>query len=297
MFMPGTIQLGISPIAWTNDDLPELGGEIPLEQCLDEIQNAQFVGCELGNKFPRESQKLKKLLEPRGLRLASGWFSTFLRKNESQKPSKNSCNTEIFSRQWAQKSLSFVNVVIVYKDSQFLCFEKKPIFNDAQWKQLTIGLEKIGNLAGAVDMELVYHYHMGTGVQMHSELDRLMNETSPKWLSLLVDTGHITYAGDDPLSLIRAYLPRIKHVHLKDIRQEVLENVKQEKTSFLDSVKEGVFTIPGDGCIDFTPIFQALADYRYQGWLIVEAEQDPKKAIPLEYAQKARNFIRQETGL
>ena len=155
----------------------------------------------------------------------------------------------------------------------------------------------IGEIARDNEMINAYHYHMGTMVQNLGEINRLMELTDPALVYLLVDTGHAHYAGDDPLSIVRKYGPRIRNVHLKDIRQEILDIVHSEKMSFLDSVKAGVFTVPGDGCIDFLPIFKALADAGYGGWFVVEAEQDPDKANPLEYAKIARNFIRENTGI
>lgn len=146
-------------------------------------------------------------------------------------------------------------------------------------------------------MRLCYHHHMGTGVQTRAEVDRLMNDTDPEVVHLLFDTGHLYWAGDDPLDMARAYADRIKHVHLKDIRQDVLDHCMERKMSFLESVIEGAFTVPGDGIIDFEPIFRTLADAGYEGWLVVEAEQDPHKANPLEYAKKGRAYLRQVTGL
>ena len=146
-------------------------------------------------------------------------------------------------------------------------------------------------------MMIVYHHHMGTGIQQQGEIDRLMLKTNPETVSLLLDTGHLTYAGEDPLLTLKRHGQRIKHVHLKDIRRDVLHHVKENELSFLDSVKAGVFTVPGDGCIDFNPIFQALSDLHYQGWWVVEAEQDPERAVPLVYAMKAREFLRVSTGL
>ena len=158
-------------------------------------------------------------------------------------------------------------------------------------------LIKIGEIAQKNDMVIAYHYHMGTMIQGSEETDRIMEMTDPDLVHLLVDTGHSYYSGGDPLTMVQKYGSRIRNVHLKDIRQPVLDEVKKNKLSFLESVKAGVFTVPGDGCIDYDSIFQALADNNYQGWFVVEAEQDPDKANPLEYAKKARTFIREHTGI
>lgn len=175
----------------------------------------------------------------------------------------------------------------------------KPEFTDAQWSAMIAGLHELGQLAREHGMTLCYHHHVGTGVQYRHEIDRLMASTDPEWVSLLLDTGHLYFAGDDPLDLVKAYAGRIKHVHLKNIRQAVLvESVRLER-SFLDAILAGVFTVPGDseGVIEFRPILQALSDHDYEGWLMVEAEQDPAQANPLTHAKMARDYLREVTGL
>ncbi len=291
------IKLGIAPIAWTNDDLPELGGHISLERCLDEMAQAQFIGCELGNKFPREPEALKAQLNPRGLQLASGWFSTFFTENREEQTVEDFIKHRDFLCEMGSKVIVVCECGHSVQGKAQSVFETKPVFNKKQWEQLAAGLEKLGEIAHEKNMKIVFHHHMGTGVQTRNEIDTLMGITDPEWVSLLLDTGHITYSGDSPQELVKTYLPRIHHVHLKDIRKSVLEEVKLKKMSFLDSVKAGVFTVPGDGMINFLPVFQTLADSEYKGWFIVEAEQDPDKSNPLEYAEKARHFIRQTTSL
>ncbi len=291
------IKLGIAPIAWTNDDLPELGGHISLERCLDEMAQAQFIGCELGNKFPREPEALKAQLNPRGLQLASGWFSTFFTENREEQTVEDFIKHRDFLCEMGSKVIVVCECGHSVQGKAQSVFETKPVFNKKQWEQLAAGLEKLGEIAHEKNMKIVFHHHMGTGVQTRNEIDTLMEITDAEWVSLLLDTGHITYSGDSPQELVKTYLSRIHHVHLKDIRKSVLEEVKLEKMSFLDSVKAGVFTVPGDGMINFLPVFQTLADSEYKGWFIVEAEQDPDKSNPLEYAEKARHFIRQTTSL
>ena len=146
-------------------------------------------------------------------------------------------------------------------------------------------------------MKIVYHHHMGTGVQTEEEVDKLMSMTDETLVYLLYDSGHLKFSGEDTISVLKKYINRIKHVHLKDIRPEVVEKVKNEKWSFLKAVREGAFTVPGDGCIDFEPIFKILDENNYEGWFVVEAEQDPAKANPLEYAIKARKYIKEKAGI
>jgi inosose dehydratase len=175
-------------------------------------------------------------------------------------------------------------------------FANRPVFTDAQWDALTSGLEHLGRIANSAGMKVSYHHHMGTGVMTRADVDRLMASTDPALVHLLLDTGHIAFAGDDPLDLARAYADRIGHVHLKSIRPEVVSRVREEGLSFQDGVELGVFTVPGDGAIDFRPILETLADADYQGWLVVEAEQDPNRAVPLEYAKKARAYLADVLG-
>jgi inosose dehydratase len=153
------------------------------------------------------------------------------------------------------------------------------------------GINRLGEIAHREGMRVCYHHHMGTGVQTRAEVDRFLQDTDPAYVHLLLDTGHLTWAGDDPLALARDHAPRIKHVHLKDIRRPVMEDANLRGMSFLEAVQAGVFTVPGDGDIDFPPILQTLADSGYEGWLVVEAEQDPAKAHPLTYAKKARAYL------
>ena len=173
----------------------------------------------------------------------------------------------------------------------------KPVFDDAQWKQMVDGLHRLGEIAAAENMRLCYHHHMGTGVQSRQEVDRLMADTDPALVHLLLDTGHLYWAGDDPVALARDHAERIKHVHLKDIRRPLMEESDRLGRSFSQAILAGVFTVPGDGNVDFAAILGALADSGYQGWLVVEAEQDASQAHPLTYAKMARSHLREVTGL
>ena len=297
MFAPNSVKLAIAPIAWTNDDLPELGGHISFEQCIDEMAAAGFTGSEIGNKYPMDPEVLKPALEQRGLQISSAWFSTFF-----SEEGRGSETVQKYTEHMNFLKLMGARVVNVCECGH--CVQMgpgyvfdRPEYSDEQWRQLVQGLNLIGEIALENDMINAYHYHMGTMVQDLEETDRLMELTDPGLVYLLLDTGHAHYAGDDPLSIVQKYGTRIRNVHLKDIRQEILDMVHSGKMSFLDSVKAGVFTVPGDGCIDFTPIFKTLAEKDYQGWFVVEAEQDPDKANPQEYAKIARNFIRENTGI
>lgn len=297
MFKENTIKLGIAPIGWTNDDLPELGGDIPFEQCVSEMALAGFEGTEVGNKYPLNTDELNNALTLRNLKVASAWFSAFT----TTEPLENTIEEFLKHRDFLHDMGAKVIVVseqghsIQHKDVSL--FDEKPIFTEEEWDLLAEGMNKLGSLAKEKGMEVVFHHHMGTGVQTTQEVDRLMEMTDPNLVHLLYDSGHLCFSGEDPLIVLRQHLHRIRHVHLKDVRLSVARSVQENKKSFLEAVKEGVFTVPGDGVIDFEPIFSTLAEAEYHGWFVVEAEQDPELANPLEYALSARDYIYKTAGL
>lgn len=287
-----SVKLGIAPIAWTNDDMPDLGGENTFEQCVSEMALAGFTGSEVGNKYPRDTKVLKRALELRGMQIASAWFSTFLTTKPYEETEEGLVEFMNFLYEMGARH---INVAEQGHSVQGMLdvpvLSGKPNFTEEEWKRLTDGLNRLGKLAKEKGMKMCYHHHMGTGVQTLAEIDRLMAETDPEYVYLLFDTGHLTFSEEDPKEVLQKYMDRIGHVHLKDIRKEVYEEVKAKDMSFLDAVRAGVFTVPGDGMIDFPPLFDLLSDHGYDGWYIVEAEQDPAKANPLEYAIKARQYI------
>ena len=298
MFNKERVKLGIAPIAWTNDDMPELGGENTFEQCVSEMALAGFTGSEVGNKYPRDTAVLKRALDLRGITICNAWFSSFL----TTKPLKETVDEFIKHRDFLYEvGARVIGAAEQGHSIQGMAdvpvFAQKPYFTDEEWKRLADGLNELGRLAKDKGMILTYHHHMGTGVQTFEEIDRLMDMTDPGLLNLLFDTGHLTFSGVEAEAVLKKYVKRIKHVHLKDIRKDVLERVKKEGWSFLKAVREGAFTVPGDGMIDYDPLFRILAENDYEGWFVVEAEQDPAKANPLEYAIKARKFILEKTGL
>ncbi|MFZ7946347.1 myo-inosose-2 dehydratase [Neobacillus sp. 19] len=298
MFEGNQVKLAIAPIGWTNDDMPELGGEVTFEQCISEMALAGFSGSEVGNKYPRIPGVLKKALSLRGLEIASAWFSAFL----TSKPYEETINAFIEHRDFLHEMGA--KVIVVSEQGKSIqggmdtpLFEKKPVFSDDEWKLLVEGLHLLGDLAAEKGMKIVYHHHMGTGIQTTEEIERLMTETIPDKVSLLYDTGHLVFSGENHLHVLNKYIHRIHHVHLKDVRIEVANKVREEKMSFLQAVRAGVFTVPGDGVISFKPVLEALDRAGYKGWFVVEAEQDSAIANPLEYALKARRYIRDISGL
>ncbi len=298
MFKKNVVKLGIAPIGWTNDDMPDLGKENTFEQCISEMALAGFTGTEVGNKYPRDTKVLKKALELRNMEIASAWFSSFLTTKPLEETEKAFLKHRDFLHEMGAK------VIVVSEQGHSVqgqidqpVFDTKPYFTDEEWKKLADGLDRLGKLAGEKEMKVVYHHHMGTGVQTAEEIDKLMDMTDENLVFLLYDSGHLYLSGEDPVAILNRYLPRIKHVHLKDVRDDIAAKVKREKLSFLNGVRQGVFTVPGDGSIDFTKIFEILANSDYTGWLLVEAEQDPAKANPFEYALKARRYIKEKAGI
>ena len=293
-----SIRLGIHPNAWTNDDLPELGGEIPFEQCVSEMALAGYAGSEIGNKYPKDPNVLNKALGLRGLTICNAWFSAFLTTKPYEEVEKEFLKCRDYLYDVGARVIGTAEQGHSIQTRQDLpILEAKPYFTDAEWRNLCEGLNKLGKLAVEKGMKLTYHHHMGTGVQTAAEIDRLMENTEPDLLGLLYDTGHLAFSGEDYLAVLDKWVSRIRHVHLKDMRPAVYEQTVKNKWSFIRAIKEGVFTVPGDGYIDFVPIFDRLKKAGYSGWWVVEAEQDPAKANSLEYAIKARRYIKEKANI
>lgn len=293
------VRLGIAPIAWTNDDMPDLGKENTFEQCVSEMALAGFTGSEVGNKYPKDPEVLKKALELRGVEICNQWFSSFLLTKPFEEVEKEFRAQLTFLKAMGSKIIgASEQSYSVQGQMETPVFGHKYVMNEEEWNTLCQGLNKLGKIAkDEYGISLTFHHHMGTVVQTAEETDRLMEGTDPEYVSLLFDSGHFAYCGEDPVAMVAKYVDRIKHVHLKDIRPEVVEKVKAEDMSFLAGVRAGAFTIPGDGCVDFDSIFKVLEEADYAGYMVVEAEQDPAKANPLEYAIRARKFIAEKTGL
>ena len=287
------IKLGIAPIAWTNDDMPDLGAENTFEQCVSEMALAGFEGSEVGNKYPKDPTALKKALDLRGLSIANQWFSSFVLTKDMEEVEKDfiaQCN--FLKAMGAKRIGASEQSYSIQGQMNTPVFDCKYVMNDKEWERFANGMNRLGEIANSMGISLVYHHHMGTVVQTAEEVDRMMEMTDRDKFSLLFDSGHLAYCGQDYLAVLKKYADRVKHVHLKDIRPEVVKKVKEQKLSFLQGVREGAFTVPGDGCIDFAPIFDILGQSNYSGWMIVEAEQDPAKSNPIEYAIKARKYIK-----
>lgn len=291
------VKLGIAPIAWTNDDMPDLGAENTFEQCVSEMALAGFTGCEVGNKYPRDTKVLKKALELRGMQICNAWFSAFLTTKPYEEVEKDFIEHITFLKEMGAKVVGISEQGHSIQGADKPIFEAKYVMNDEEWDRLCTGINKLGKVVKDMGIKLCFHHHMGTVVQTEAEIDRLMANTDPELFGLLFDCGHLAYCGEDYMSVLNKYADRIRHVHLKDIRPEKVEQVKREHLSFLQGVRLGTFTVPGDGAIDFKPIFDVLEKTGYEGYVLVEAEQDPAIANPLEYAIKARKYIAEKAGL
>jgi len=289
------VKLGVAPIAWSNDDLPQLGGDTTLESCLKESREAGFSGTESGGKFPMDPDVLGPILEEYHLRLVSGWFSGRLLE----------VSVEEEKERLEQQLVTFKTLgapVMVYAETsgsvqgqQQVPVSARPRMAEEDYPDYGAKLTAIAEHLAERGVPMAYHHHMGTVIETEPEVDLLMRHTGAA-VGLLVDTGHLTFAGGDILGMTRRHGARVNHVHCKDIRADVLEKVRREDMSFLDGVLDGVFTVPGDGSIDFAAFAQVLAEIGYAGWVVVEAEQDPVKANPLEYSRLGHDHLVQVLG-
>ena len=278
------ILFGTNPIAWSNDDDRTIGAHISVESCLDDCAKIGFDGIEKGHKLPTTIEGLTAALGPRGLQFISGWHSTNLLVNDLE--------AEKRAMQPALDLLTGMgcDVIIVCETSNAIhgaeqvAVNDRPTLEDAGWTGFGAGLEALAEFAAAQGVRLCYHHHMGTIIETEAEIDRLMAVTGPR-THLLLDTGHCIFGGGDPLAVARRHMGRVGHIHAKNIRPAVMATVRAERLSFLEGVRRGVFTVPGDpaGCIDFVPVLQVAAEHGYQGWLVIEAEQDPLMADPFKY--------------
>ncbi len=286
------VRIGINPLTWTNDDMPELGADTPLETCLTEAKQAGYDGVELGNKFPRKTELLKPILNQHGLALASGWYSARLLERSAGEEIKAVQDHLALLKGLGCTAMVFAEVSGCVHGDRGTPLSKRPVIkSEAQWKAFGVAMTEVGKYLKTQGMTLAYHHHMGTVVETEAEIDKLMAVTGPE-VGLLLDTGHLTFAGGDPVAVAKRHLKRIVHVHCKDLRPDVLTQAKGGDWPFLKAVLAGVFTVPGDGSIDYEPVLTPLAKGGYKGWLVVEAEQDPAKAHPLTYARKGHDYLR-----
>ena len=279
-----SVRLGINPITWTNDDMPELGGDTPLDICLAEAKEAGYAGIELGGKFPRQSAVLKPIMDRQRLALVSGWYDGRIRDFEPEKEFEAITPHLQLLKDMRCDYVVYADTSGGTHGSPSAPISTRPKLADDEWKAYGRKITTLAERMAAFGVRMAFHHHMGTIVESDEDVDKLMANTGAA-VGLLYDTGHSIFAGGDPTTLVRKHVKRVVHVHCKDARRRVFESARANDLSFMSAVLEGIFTVPGDGFIDYGTILKVLADEGYSGWLIVEAEQDPKKAHPLTYAK------------
>ena len=290
-----SVRFGVSPIAWANDDMPELGGDTPLETILGDARDIGFVGVELGGKFPRDPAVLKPLLDGYGLDLVGGWYSgeLLIRDVEAE-----------IAAAWDHLALlkAMGSTVFVHAETSNAIHSQRgvplshtPRLDEAGWKAFGARLTGFADHVQAHGLRFAYHHHLGTVVERPDDLAAFLSVTGAS-VGLTLDTGHAALGGIDPVAAIRAHPERIAHVHCKDIRSAVFAEVKAKDTSFLEGVLAGMFTVPGDGGLDYTAVMRALADIGYAGWIVVEAEQDPAVADPRKYGELGLRTLEREAA-
>ena len=297
--MTWNVRIGVNPLSWMNDDLPSLGGETPLETALAEGKEIGYEGFELGNKFPKDGPGLKAKLDQFGLACVSGWYSGELASDDG----RGSVAQEIERCRTHMDKLRFNGVkVVVYGEVagsvqgqiDTPVAQRPRLATDAAWQGYAARLNQFGaHLQSQFGIKLAYHHHMGAVVEAPDDIDRLMALTDPAHVGLLFDTGHAYFGGaTDPVPLLKRHAARVVHVHCKDVRPALIAKARNDGWSFLQGVLAGTFTVPGDGVIDYDAVLATLHDSGYQGWLVVEAEQDPAIAPSYAYAKKGYQTLR-----
>jgi inosose dehydratase len=297
--MTWNVRIGVNPLSWMNDDLPSLGGETPLETALAEGKEIGYEGFELGNKFPKDGPGLKAKLDQFGLACVSGWYSGELASDDG----RGSVAQEIERCRTHMDKLRFNGVkVVVYGEVagsvqgqiDTPVAQRPRLATDAAWQGYAARLNQFGaHLQSQFGIKLAYHHHMGAVVEAPDDIDRLMALTDPAHVGLLFDTGHAYFGGaTDPVPLLKRHAARVVHVHCKDVRPALVAKARNDGWSFLQGVLAGTFTVPGDGVIDYDAVLATLHDSGYQGWLVVEAEQDPAIAPSYAYAKKGYQTLR-----
>ena len=285
-----SIKLGVAPIAWSNDDMPELGGDTSLEQCLQEASKAGFSGIESGGKFPKNSKELLPKLEKEKLKLCSGWYGAQLLKNTPKEEFNLMRDQLNLFKDCNAPCIVFAEVTDSVQGDPNIPLSKRPKLNEEAWEKFIFRINEISKMMTDEGLPLAYHHHMGTIIETESETSRLIESTNDN-VKLLIDTGHMLFARGNSVKLAENFGERLIHVHCKDIRKNILNNSLKNDSTFRQAFLDGAFTVPGDGCIDYEPFLKVLKSNNYEGWLVVEAEQDPSKANPFEYAKIGYNYL------
>ncbi len=279
-----TLRIGVNPIAWSNDDLRELGGSTPLETCLGEARGAGFAGIELGHKFPRSAAQLRPILEAHDIGLIGGWYSTELLRRDVRAEIVAARDHLDLLRDMGCTVYIIAEITDAIHGDISAPLSNSPTLKAGDWPGFGARMTEFCKFLRDRGFAPAYHHHMGTVVETEDEIARFMDSVGEE-VGLLLDTGHASFAQADPVALARSYGPRITHLHCKDLRLQRRDAALARDASFLDAVVDGVFTVPGDGDVDVPAVLSEMARAGYAGWLVVEAEQDPDKANPKTYAE------------
>ena len=289
-----SVKIGINPISWSNDDLPTLGGETPLKVALSEGKAIGYQGFELGNKFPRQSAALRKVLSQHGLELVSGWYSGQLARRSAEEETRAvEAHLQLLADNGA-KVMVYGEVADSIQGNASPLYKRPRFFHREQWHAYADKVTALARYTLSRGVRLAYHHHMGSYVETPSDVDQLMALVGDE-VGLLFDSGHMSFAATDETAapaMLAKHVRRVCHVHCKDVRPQVIRMARNRNWSFLESVINGAFTVPGDGAVDFKTLLKLLHDNAYRGWLVVEAEQDPVVAPSYEYADKGYRHLR-----
>ncbi|WP_087003448.1 myo-inosose-2 dehydratase [Rhizobium sullae] len=292
---------GTNPIAWSNDDDQTIGAHLTLEDCLSDCRKIGFDGIEKGHKMPDEGGALKAKLGEFGLRFVGGWHSTNLLVNDIVTEKAALQKFIDMTKAAGGDHINACECSNTVHGSDGTPVNNRPVMNDEQWKRFSEGYEALSKYAADQGVKMGYHHHMGTIIESAVDIDRFLTMAGP-YTRLLLDTGHCTFGGANPEEVAKKYMGRVTHIHAKNIRPEIMKQVRSENLSFLEGVRRGVFTVPGDpeGCVDFAPVLKVAAEHDYSGWLVIEAEQDSAVREPFHYQNmglKALKSIARDVGL
>jgi inosose dehydratase len=290
-----TIRFGVSPIAWANDDMPELGGDTPLASILQDIKELGFEGVELGGKFPRDAATLKPLLQSYGIDLIGGWYSGSLLERDADAEIAALQPHLALLKAMGSSVFVFAETSNAVHGNRSVPLTGTPRLSGNEWALFGTRMTAVADYIQAQGLKFAYHHHLGTVVERPEDLQAFLDNTGES-VGLTLDTGHAALGGVDPLEVIRDHPQRVAHVHCKDVRWETFAKAKDGKSSFLDGVLAGMFTVPGDGGLDYAAIMRALKAIDYSGWIVIEAEQDPKLADPRTYAALGLKTLQEEAA-
>jgi inosose dehydratase len=287
------ILYGTNPIAWSNDDDTTIGAHLSLDDCLSDCRRIGFDGIEKGHKMPNDGAALKARLAEYGLRYAAGWHSTNLLVNDLD---AEKAALQVFIDMTKAAGGDHINACEcsnTVHGNDAVPVNDRPVLTDAEWDRFSTGYEALSRFAAEQGVKMGYHHHMGTIIESAADIDRFMAMAGPH-TRLLLDTGHCTFGGADPAEVAGKYMGRVSHIHAKNVRPGIMAEVRAQNLSFLEGVRRGAFTVPGDpeGCVAFEPVLKIAAEHGYQGWLVIEAEQDSAVREPFRYQSMGLEALR-----